>query len=75
MNNHGALYHLRKVIGLNKEVQKHIDSLHSMGIDLYDTEKEVVVKSGIEKFGVSLSEEGRIAEFDICGTNVFEVLE
>lgn len=73
MKAYDALYHIRKVIGLNKEVQKHIDSLHSMGIDLYDTEEEVVVKSGIEKFGVSLSKEGIIAEFDICGTTVFEV--
>lgn len=71
--NDEALYHLQKIIGLAREAQKHADALWAMGIDVFPIENatEVVVRSGIEKFGIPLKGK-RVKSFEHCGVEIWQ---
>ena len=64
-----ALYHLKKICGIRREEQKHIDELKKMGIVLDDTVNYTVVKSGIEKFNIALDDGNGFA---LCGNYFFQ---
>lgn len=72
--NESALYHLQKAVGLYKEVEKHVAVLKQMGIELLsvDSSKEVYIKSGIEKFGLPISETKNLKQFEHCGIEVIQ---
>lgn len=59
MPNENALYHLRKIIALRREEQRHIDLLKKQGIVLYDAETTLIdIISGKDKLGLPTDEAG-----------------
>lgn len=71
MSNDTALYHLAKAVGLYKEIEKHLEALSKLGIEVsrIDDSKYIFVENGIENFGMPL-EEGKVKTFEFLGIEV-----
>lgn len=72
--NNDALYHLQKMIGLYKEIEKHDSKLKAIGINIFplDSSTQVCVKSGIENFRVPLKTTPKTKSFKHLGIEVWE---
>ena len=72
--NQKALYHLQKVIGLYREIEKHDFELKAIGINIFPlySSSRVCVKSGIENFGVPLETTPVTKSFKHLGVEVWE---
>lgn len=66
-----ALYHLRKIIGLNQSVQKHIDALRELGVGMYDVDSAVEILWGLEKFGIPIIN-SQCRYIECCDTVIYE---
>lgn len=73
-NDHDAIYHLQKMIGLYKEIEAHDKELKKLGINIYplDSSTNVCVKSGIENFGIPLNMTPKTKSFKHLGVEVWE---
>lgn len=69
--NEEALYHLRKIIGLNKEAQKHIEELRKLGVGMYESDTSIELLWGLEKLGLPIKGES-CKHVECCNTRIFQ---